>query len=302
MERERVQNGKSKKALGRGLGIKWFLVPALLIPIAIGVIPFFTGIGLSFTNWRLSFSNLRFVGFANYYTNFTDPNFWNAVKVTLLFAGFSLLLQMVLGILVGYLLSIDLKGIAFFRSIILIPLMVAPVLSALMWKLMLPEHGVINYILSWFGISGTSWLSDPSTALPTVIVIETYIWMPFVAIIVLAGLQALPKAPYEAAAVDGASPWFVLRKITYPLMKPLLLIALIFRLILSLKSFEVIYSTTAGGPGNLTMNLHLWAYTTTFKHGQGARATAAVAVLFVVIYIIVQRIMKAWVKSVEFQQ
>jgi multiple sugar transport system permease protein len=281
--------------------LKWFLVPAIVIPLLVGVIPFFLGIGLSFTDWRLSLRNLSFAGLTNYMAIFSDSTFWDAIGVTLLFSGFSLLAQMVLGVLAGYLLSIKIKGIAFFRSIILIPLMVAPVLSALMWKLMLPEHGVVNYMLSWFGIEGVSWLSNPSTALLSVVAIETYIWTPFVAIVTLAGFQALPKAPYEAAAVDGASRWFVLRKVTFPLLKPLLLLALIFRFILSFKSFEVIYATTAGGPGNMTTNLHLWAYITTFKYGQGAKSTAAILILFAIIFFISNRLIKYWVKSVEYQ-
>ncbi len=279
----------------------WLLLPAIAIPLLIGVLPFFAGIGLSFTDWRLSLRQLNFAGLANYIAIFKDSSFWDAVVVTLKFVGLSLLAQMVLGVLIGYLLSINVRGIALFRSIILVPLMVAPALSALMWKLMLPAHGVINYMLSKIGIGGISWLSNPKTALLSIIGIETYIWTPFVAIVALAGFQALPKEPYEAAAVDGASPWFVLKTITYPLMKPLLLLALVFRFILSFKSFEVIYATTAGGPGNSTTTLHLWSYINTFKYGQGAKSTAAVLVLFATIFFVSNQLIKYWVKSVEYQ-
>lgn len=279
----------------------WLLVPSIVIPLVVGVIPFFSGIALSFSNWRLSLRNLRFVGLANYVSIFKDPTFWEAIWVTLRFSFFSLTAQMILGVLIGYLLSIKIKGIGFFRSFILIPLMVAPVLSALMWKLMLPEHGVINWFLSFLGIKGVSWLSDPNTALMSIIGIETYIWTPFVAIIALAGFQALPKEPYEAAAVDGASSWFVVRKITFPLMKPLLLLALVFRFIMSFKSFEVIYSTTGGGPGSLTTTLHLWSYINAFTYGQGARATAGILILFIAIYFISNNLIKYWVRSTKHQ-
>jgi multiple sugar transport system permease protein len=298
-----MENTKQSKAISRSFRerLTWLLVPAMAIPLLIGVTPFFLGIGLSFTNWRLSLRELKFAGLSNYLAIFSDPTFWHAIGVTLRFSGLSLLAQMTLGISVGYLLSINIKGISFFRSIILIPLMVAPVLSALMWKLMLPEHGVINYMLSWLGIKGVSWLSNPRTALLSVIGIETYIWTPFVAIVALAGFQALPKAPYEAAAVDGASRWFVLKRITFPLMRPLLLLALIFRFILSFKSFEVIYATTAGGPGNMTTTLHLWSYINTFTYGQGAKSTAAILILFAAIFFVSNRLIKYWVKSVEYQ-
>lgn len=279
----------------------WLVIPAIAIPLLVGVVPFFLGIILSFSNWGLSLKGLKFAGLSNYFVVFSDPNFWSSIGVTLRLSGFSLLIQIALGVSIGYLLSIDIRGISFFRSIILIPLMVAPVLSSLMWKLMLPEHGVINYMLSWLGIKGLSWLANPKTALLSIIAIDTYIWTPFVAIVALAGFQALPKAPYEAAAVDGASRSFVLRKITFPLMRPLLLLALIFRLILSLKSFEIIYATTAGGPGNITTSLHLWSYINTFTYGQGGKSTAAILVLFALIFFVSNQLMKYWVKSAEYQ-
>ncbi len=282
--------------------LKYFLWPAIIIPLCIGIIPYFTGIGLSFTNWKLALSNIRFVGLRNYIEMFSNPDFWNAAKVTISFSGLSLLVEIVFGFFVGWLLSVNLKGQAFFRSIILIPLMVAPVLSALMWKLMLPQHGVINYLLSFIGINAVSWLSNPHTALITLVVIDAYINLPFVAIIILAGFQSLPKEPYEAAAVDGASKLFIFKKITFPLITPLILLALIFRFILSLKTFDIIYATTGGGPGNVTTNLHLFAYINTFKYGQAAKSTAVVLILFLIIFIVSSKLIKRWTKATAYQK
>jgi multiple sugar transport system permease protein len=279
-----------------GKKLNLLVIPALVIPIIVGVIPFFIGIGLSFTNWSLYSFKTGWVGGANYIAIFTDESFWSAVWVTLKYSGFCLLVEMVVGILIAFLLSVELKGQTFFRSIILIPLMVAPVLSALMWKLMLPQNGIINYMLSWFGIKGYSWLSNPATALFSVAAIDIYIFTPFVTIIVLAGIQSLPKAPYEAAAVDGASKWFVFKKVTWPLLKPLILLAFIFRFILSFKTFDTIYATTGGGPGNLTTNLHLWAYINTFKYGQTCYSVTAAAILFLFIFFISMKLIKSWVK------
>lgn len=281
--------------------LKYFLWPAIIIPLCVGIIPYFIGIGLSFTNWKLAFRNIHFIGIQNYIYMFSNPDFWNAVKVTIVFTGLCLLIEMLVGFLIGWLLSVNLKGQSFFRSIILVPLMVAPVLSALMWKLMLPQHGVINYLLSFFGIEGISWLSNPSTALYTLVFIDCYIYIPFVAIIILAGFQSLPKEPYEAAAVDGASKLFVFRRITIPLIMPLILLALIFRLILSLKTFDIFYATTGGGPGNVTTNLHLFAYLNTFKYGQAARSTSVVLILFLAIFIISFYLIKRWTKATEYQ-
>ena len=299
MPKDKVQ--KSAKEIENNR-LKYFLWPAIIIPLLVGIIPYFTGIGLSFTNWKLAISNIKFVGLRNYIEMFTNPDFWNALKVTGIFSGASLLIEITIGFFVGWLLSVKLKGVSFFRSIILIPLMVAPVLSALMWKLMLPQHGVINYLLSFLGIPAVSWLSNPNTALMTLVCIDAYINIPFVAIIILAGFQALPKEPYEAAAVDGASKLFIFKKITFPLVTPLILVALIFRLILSLKTFDIIYATTGGGPGSVTTNLHLLAYINIFKYGQGAKATSIVLILFIFIFYISYKLVNRWTKATEYQK
>lgn len=299
MLKDKVQ--KSAKEIENNK-LKYFLWPAIIIPLLVGIIPYFTGIGLSFSNWKLALSNIRFVGLRNYIEMFTNPDFWNALKVTGIFSGVGLIIQITIGFFVGWLLSVKLKGVSFFRSIILIPLMVAPVLSALMWKLMLPQHGIINYLLSFLGIPAVSWLSNPNTALITLVCIDAYINIPFVAIIIMAGFQALPKEPYEAAAVDGASKLFIFKKITFPLITPLILIALIFRLIISLKTFDIIYAATGGGPGNLTTNLHLLAYMNIFKYGQGAKATSIVLILFMLIFYISYKLVKRWTKATEYQK
>jgi multiple sugar transport system permease protein len=299
-----LQKGKAQKSAKEieNNKLKYFLWPAIIIPLLVGIIPYFTGIGLSFTNWKLAFFNIHFVGLRNYIEIFSNPDFWSAVKVTVVFSGLSLFVEVVIGFFVGWLLSINLEGQTFFRSIILIPLMVAPVLSALMWKLMLPKHGVINYLLSFIGINAVSWLSNPVTALITLVAIDAYINMPFVAIIILAGFQSLPKEPYEAAAVDGANKFFIFKKITFPLITPLILLALIFRLILSLKTFDIIYAATGGGPGNLTTNLHLYAYLNTFKYGQAAKSTSVVLILFLIIFIVAFKLIKLWTKATEYQK
>ena len=299
MLKDKVQ--KSAKEIENNK-LKYFLWPAIIIPLLVGIIPYFTGIGLSFSNWKLALSNIRFVGLRNYIEMFTNPDFWNALKVTGIFSGVGLIIQITIGFFVGWLLSVKLKGVSFFRSIILIPLMVAPVLSALMWKLMLPQHGIINYLLSFLGIPAVSWLSNPNTALMTLVCIDAYINIPFVAIIIMAGFQALPKEPYEAAAVDGASKLFIFKKITFPLITPLILIALVFRLIISLKTFDIIYAATGGGPGNLTTNLHLLAYMNIFKYGQGAKATSIVLILFILIFYISYKLVKRWTRATEYQK
>jgi len=280
---------------------KLLLLPATIIPIIVGIIPFFIGIAFSFTNWDLSMPGIQFVGVQNYVYLFQDPSFWQSLLVTFKFTGLVVGIEMLLGSIIAFLLSREVKGQWFFRSIIIIPLTVAPVLSALMWKLMLaPTGGVINYLLSFLGFEPRAWLSEPSTALISLAVIDAYIYTPFVALLILAGIQALPREPYEAAHVDGASAWFVFKNLTWPMLKPIFILALVFRLIVSLKTFDIIYATTRGGPGLLTTNLHLWAYINSFQYGAIGYSMAGVAILFAIVFVLSMYLIKLWNKSIAY--
>lgn len=280
---------------------KLFLLPAILVPILIGVIPFFLGVGLSFTDWSMTTPHISFVGLENYFYLFQDGNFWNAVLVSFQYVILAVTIEMLLGSLVAYILSKNTRGQWFFRSIIVIPLTVAPVLSALMWKLMLStDGGVVNYLLGFIGIEPIAWLANPSVALFSLAMIDAYIYTPFVALIIFAGIQSLPQEPYEAALVDGAGAWHTFIYITWPLLRPLVLVSLMFRLILSFKVFDIIYATTAGGPGNSTTNLHLWTYLNAFRYGDMAYAMCVATILFVIIYILSRFFVNLWQKSISY--
>lgn len=271
--------------------LPWLLVlPALLIPIIFIVIPFFVGIAYSFTNKNVVNPDTVFVGIRNYKLIFSDAAiFLSQLKVTFIYAGLSVLIEMFLGFGIALLLNEKMRGQKFFRSAILIPLMTAPVLTGLMWKLMLSPGGgfaVVNYFLSFLGFKPVLWLSNPNIVLYSLIGIDVYIFTPFVVIILLAGLQALPGEPYQAAAIDNASGWFIFRKLTLPILKPLILLVLVMRLIMSLKMVDTILVTTRGGPVRLTRTLHVGAYIEAFNRGNTSLGLATMTILFLIIFII----------------
>lgn len=273
---------------------KWILVPAILVPILVGLIPFAYGVYLSFTDWKMANPLVAFAGFTNYAYLLRDKSFWSAVVVSFQHVGMAVSAELLLGSLLAFLLNKDTLGQWFLRSIVILTLTIAPVLSALMWKLMLStQGGVVNYLLSVVGIQPVPWLAQRSTALLTLSMIDAYIYIPFVALILFAGLQSLPREPYEAALVDGASGWNCFRYITWPLLKPLVLVSTMFRLIVSFKIFEI-YATTGGGPGTATTNLHLWVYIGAFRYGDMAYAMSGAVVLFLIIYVLVFVFVKLW--------
>jgi len=170
-----------------------------------------------------------------------------------------------------------------------------------MWKLMLSTSGgVVNYLLGFLGVPQIAWLADPRFALTTLAFIDAYIYTPFVALILFAGLQSLPRDPYEAAMVDGASGFDNFRYITWPLMRPLVLVSVMFRLVISFKIFDTIYATTSGGPGTATTNLHLWVYLNAFRYGEMAYAMAGAVILFVIIYILVFVFVRMWKNATAY--
>lgn len=162
------------------------------------------------------------------------------------------------------------------------------------------DGGVVNYLLGFIGIEPIAWLANPSVALFSLAMIDAYIYTPFVALIIFAGIQSLPQEPYEAALVDGAGAWHTFIYITWPLLRPLVLVSLMFRLILSFKVFDIIYATTAGGPGNSTTNLHLWTYLNAFRYGDMAYAMCVATILFVIIYILSRFFVNLWQKSISY--
>jgi multiple sugar transport system permease protein len=281
----------------RHIALLLFL-PAFLLTVGI-LIPFFYSVGMSFTDYNLTIQSKNFIWFENYVSLAQDPEFWNSLKVTALFTIGAVIFEVGIGFLAAYLLNAGMMGQKVYRIIFLVPVMLPPTVAAIMWKLMMaPVQGVINYILEMIGIAGPAWLGSSSTALISIIMIDGYVFIPFVGMIFLAGIQNLPKEPYEAAAVDGVSNWFVFRKLTIPLLKPVILIVILFRAMDCIKHFDIVYAATKGGPASATMTLSVQAYFHSFRWTNIGYAFSHLVVLWAIVYALSYFIVGRWKKAV----
>jgi multiple sugar transport system permease protein len=272
--------------------------PALLALIGI-LYPFVLGVYYTFTNYTLTEpGNIRWVGLANYIEIFRNIEFWKAFGLTFVFAASVVMIELALGLGVALLLKDAFPGVRILRSFLIIPMMIPPIVSALMWKVILlpTNQGVLNHILDLVGIRPIAWLGDSATALVSLILIDVWIYSPFAVLIFLAGLQSMPKEPYEAAQVDGASGWFIFCKLTLPLLTPSIVLVTLFRLIDSLKVFDIIYATTKGGPAGATMTLHIQSYFEAIRWFRMGRGMVYLFVLWFLCFVFSKALSKLWSK------
>lgn len=274
-------------------------LPALLLMIGI-LYPFFTGMYWSFTDYNLaSGTEKQWVGLTNYIDMVKDPEFWNSLRVTLQYTLICLAIELPLGLAVAMVLQKEFWSVRFFRAVLIMPLMMPPVVAALMWKVMMANDGVYNYLLGLLGIPPIQWLGSMQWSLWSVCLIDIWIYTPFVALIFLAGLQSLPREPYEASMVDGASALYVFRRLTLPLLTPFIILVTVFRGIDALKIFDIIYATTQGGPVNATMSLHISAYYVGIRWMNFGPGMAYLIVLWAICYGICFYLVKVWTRSVQ---
>lgn len=225
-----------------------------------------------------------FIGVGNYVRLVQDPLFWNGLRITLLIFGGSLIIQLALGVYVGLLLNTAFRGRSLLRAVLLSPFVMPPVVVGMMWLVLLdPSIGAVNYLLEVVGLAGSAWLASPTMVVPTLIMIDTWQFTPFVALIILGGLQALPLEPYEAAYIDGARSWQMFWHLTLPLLRPAIITAAILRSIDLLRFFDIIYITTQGGPGTASTTLNIFAFRQGFEYFNIGYASAAMLALFVVV-------------------
>ena len=274
-------------------------LPAFVVTVGI-LVPFGYSVVMSFTDFNLTSGTSNFIGIGNYLKMTRDSDFWNSLKVTLLFTMGAVLFEVGIGFIAAYLLNLGLLGQKLWRTLFLLPVMLPPTVAAIMWKLMMaPIQGVFNYLLQLIGLPASEWLGSSSTALISVILIDAYVFIPFVGMIFLAGVQNLPKEPYEAAAVDGVSSWFTFRKLTIPLLKPVILIVLLFRIMDCLKQFDIIYAATKGGPASATMTLSVQSYYHSFRWTNMGYSFAHLVVLWAIVYFLSYLLVDKWKKAVR---
>ena len=245
----------------RESGIK-FILPALSVIGLVAIFPVFYVFYLSLHKKVLTFNISDFTGIDNYVYLLTDSRFWNALKNTAYFTGVSVSLELLLGLSIAILLNRAFKGKGFMRAVVLIPWAIPTVVSAKMWEWIYnTDFGILNYML---GIK-INWLGNTTWAIHAAIFMDVWKTTPFVALILIAGLQVIPKDLYHAARVDGAGSWYIFGTITLPLLMPAILIVLIFRTLDAFRVFDAVYVLTGGGPANTTETLSIYAYKVLFQ-------------------------------------
>lgn len=271
-------------------------LPALLILIYI-LYPFGLGVWYSLTDYVFYLPRIHFIGVGNYLKNLQSVGFWLSMKTTLLYVGIALAIQIPLGIGIALLLN---QSHRIFRYILPLPLMIPLVTSGLMWKVMMnPDIGVLNYLLGILKIGEWGWLATPKSALLSIVFIDVWTFTPFVALIMLASLQAVSKTQVEAAKIDGAGDWAIFFNITLPLVSPALIIVLLFRAIDSLNQFPLIYTTTQGGPGEATMTLHVRGWYEVIVSSRIGMGMTNLIVLWGLCFGLSSYFLKLWSKKVE---
>jgi len=264
---------------------RWtFMLPAAVLLFAVLVYPIVYTIQISFSELDLAtFTATEWVGWDNYISVIEDERFWQSMQVTAVYLIFALPLQMVLGFGIAFLINAEWKGRNFIRALFLIPMVVAPVVAGGVWRMMLdPLWGLVNYVLGLVGIGPFDWLGNPSLAMATVVIVDTWRWTPFVTLIATAALLALPKDVFEAADIDGANWWTKLWSITLPLLLPIIAATFVVRWLGAVKMFDIALAATNGGPGGATDVINLFIYEQAFRSLRFAES-AAMAVIVLVI-------------------
>ena len=260
-----------------------FVLPALIVVLAVIVFPWVFTIWMSLNEWKVGQPTV-FVGLSNYLRMPRDPRFVEAVWHTLVYTALSVILPLILGTFAAVVFHQKFPLRGFLRGLFIMPMMATPVAVALVWTMMFhPQLGVLNYLLSLVGIPPFAWVYDPATVIPTLVLVEVWHWTPLVMLIVLGGLAGLPSDPYDSALIDGASSWQMFRYITWPLILPYVMIAVVIRTIDSLKVFDTIAVISQGGPGTASETLNYFLYLQAFQFYNLGYASAVVIIFFVII-------------------
>jgi multiple sugar transport system permease protein len=267
------------------------LTPTLALLVFLSIIPFVYALILSLRHLNLKIPRVsgQFAGLENYrHLMREDAEFWHSLGITVLFVVLVVGIEFLLGFALALLLNREFKGKRILVSLAVVPMMIAPVAVGLMWRVALNyELGIVTYLIKSIGIPlKEALLGTSATALPTLMAIDIWQWTPFIFLIMLAGLHGLPKEPYEAAQVDGASRWQIFRLVTLPLLKPLIIIALLLRVIDAFKTFDQVYILTGGGPGNATDLVCMFAYRINFNIWNLGYGASVVIVIFILILIV----------------
>jgi multiple sugar transport system permease protein len=284
---ERQVSTIAKPAPPQGAGQRksyWpFVVPAVVVVGSVIVFPWVFTVWMSMQEWTVGGAR-RFNGLSNYARLFSDERFIASIGHTLVYTLLAVVLPLIFGTLAALIFNsrVPLRGVL--RGLFVMPMMATPVAIALVWTMMFhPQLGVLNYLLSLVGIPPQGWVFNSATVIPSLVLVETWQWTPLVMLIVLGGLAAIPTEPYESAAIDGANALQRFRYITLPMVAPFLMVAVIIRTIDALKSFDIIYAITQGGPGTASETINLYLYSVAFAYYDIGYGSAIAVVFFALV-------------------
>ncbi len=261
-----------------------FPLPAVLALVILILLPMLANVVIAMHDWFIG-RTPTFTGLQNFTDALSDRRFYNGIKNTLYFTGVAVPLQLLIGMAIAVLFSREMPAKGLIRTIILLPMVATPVAIALIWALMFnPSLGVLNYFLESLGLGRSLWVADAQLALPSLILVDIWQWTPMVALILIAALQGVPSEHYEAARIDGANGWQSFWHVTLPAVRGAVVVALILRSIDALKTFDIIYVITRGGPGTATETLNVYAFRTGFEFFRaGYAASLLIFLMFLVL-------------------
>ena len=262
-----------------------FVGPAVLVMAAACLYPVLSAFQLSLFDWSMGtpWSSAKFVGLDGFVSAFSNPRVWSSLWTTLLFAAVCVSAEMVLGIALALALEHPVRGMAVFRTLFILPMMIAPIAVGLAWRYMFDaQFGLINALLVLVGIPAQTWLADPTLAFVAIVIADVWQWTPFVFIMMIAALAGVDGSVIEASRIDGANWWQMTFRVKLPMVMHVIAITLMMRLIDAFRVLEVIYVLTFGGPGDSTEILALHIYKTAFV-GQQLGVAAAISVLLLVV-------------------
>jgi multiple sugar transport system permease protein len=278
-----VRQGLSDRALA------WLFVgPTIVLLLAFNIFPLIWAIWLSFTNYRANRPNaeVKWLGLSNYQRVLNDEAIWENMRVTAHFLCSSIVLQLVLGFALALLLNRKFRTHSFWSTAILLPMMLAPAVVGTFWKYFFePQYGIFNAIARFLGFSGNfTMLGDTQLSPWAIVIVDTWMWTPYVMLLLLAGLRSIPSYLYEAAEIDRASEWTKFWRITLPMVMPFIILALLFRSIENFKMFDLVDQLTNGGPGSVTELASIHLKREAFEKWRTGYASAFAIILFVAIY------------------
>lgn len=272
------------------------ILPSALLLLLFQVAPIVIGANASFRDWSLSNPKKTWIGLSHYASVLTDPAFlWIVLPNTFLFMVLSVGLSLCAGLGLALLLNRSFFGQKLVQTVLLVPLMVAPVIAAIMIRWMFNDQfGIVNVVLEALGVETFPWLTQRWTAFSIIVLTDIWLWTPWFTLLLLAGLQSLPKEPFEAAAIDGTTTWRVFRYLTVPMLRPVIVVCIVIRAIDAFRTFDIVWTLTGGGPARQTELFSVYAYEHAFiflDFGRGSAAALIGAGIILVIGLTLYRLL-----------